>query len=92
METRDTAEQTTTHPVLAFVRDPRRCGGDPILSGTRTAVHAVISYLKLYDGDPARVRKEALPHLSMDQIHAAIDWYHEHQQEIDDILRQREEE
>lgn len=42
-------------------------------------------------GDPARVREEALPHLSMEQIHTAIDWYHEHQQEIDDILRQREE-
>ena len=72
------------------MRDPKRCGGDPTLAGTRTAVHAVISYLNLYGGDPARVREEALPHLSMEQIHAAIDWYHDHQQEIDDILRQRE--
>jgi hypothetical protein len=27
----------------------------------------------------------------MEQIDAAIDWYHDHQLEIDDILRQREE-
>jgi uncharacterized protein (DUF433 family) len=74
-----------------IVRDPRRCGGDPILAGTRTAVHAVISYLKHYEGDAERVRDEALPHLTMEQIHAAIVWYHEHQQEVDDILRQREE-
>ena len=91
METRDTAERTTTHPTPAIVRDPRRCGGDPILAGTRTAVHEVISYLRLYGGDPERVREEALPHLSLEQIHTSIDWYGEHQQEIDDILRRREE-
>jgi uncharacterized protein (DUF433 family) len=73
------------------VRDPKRCGGDPILAGTRTAVHAVINYLRLYGGDPERVRQEALPHLSLEQIHAAIDWYGEHQQEIDEILRERRE-
>src|SRR6266852_1924998 len=93
METQNPAERAaaTADPIPAIVRDPKRCGGDPILAGTRTAVHEVISYLRLYGGDPARVREEALPHLSMEQIHAAIDWYHDHQQEIDDILHQREE-
>src|SRR5205085_1473948 len=81
METRDTAERAAAavQPDVAIVRDPRRCGGDPILAGTRTAVHAVISYLKHYEGDPERVRDEALPHLTIEQIHAAIDWYGEHQ-------------
>jgi uncharacterized protein (DUF433 family) len=91
METRKAAEPATATPEPAIVRDPKRCGSDPILAGTRTAVHEVISYLRLYGGDPERVREEALPHLSLEQIHTAIDWYGEHRQEIDDILRQREE-
>jgi uncharacterized protein (DUF433 family) len=89
METRDTAERTTTHPTPAIVRDPRRCGGDPILAGTRTAVHDVVSYTHFY-GDLAQVR-ETLPHLSLDQIHAALAWYDENRKEIVDLLERRRE-
>jgi uncharacterized protein (DUF433 family) len=73
-----------------IVRDPRRCGGDPILAGTRTAVHDVVSYNQLYGRDLSQVQ-EALPHLSLDQIRAALAWYGEHQQEIDELLKQRRE-
>ena len=55
------------------------------MAGTRTAVHEVISYLRLYGGDPERVREEALPHLCLEQIHTSIDWYGEHQQEIEHL-------
>jgi uncharacterized protein (DUF433 family) len=72
-----------------IVRDPNRCGGDPTLAGTRTAVHDVVSYVNLYSGDLERVREDALPHLSLDQIHAAMEWYGEHRQEVDDILSER---
>jgi len=75
---------------IAIVRDPRRCGGDPILAGTRTAVHDVVSYTNLYGGDLSQVH-ETLPHLSLDQIEAALAWYSEHRQEIDDVLKRRRE-
>jgi uncharacterized protein (DUF433 family) len=74
-----------------IVRDPETCGGKPILSGTRTGVHDVVGYVELYGGDMERVREEALPHLSMEQIHSAIRWYGDHREEIDEILRKRRE-
>jgi uncharacterized protein (DUF433 family) len=78
------------HPgTLAIVRDSNRCGGDPTLAGTRIAVHDVVSYVSLYHGDLKRVHDEALPDLSVAQLHAVVDWYGEHQEEIDAILSDR---
>jgi uncharacterized protein (DUF433 family) len=74
-----------------IVRDPERCGGKPTIAGTRVAVHHVISYLNLYGGDLKRVHEEALEHVSMDQLQAAVAWYHENREEIDTILRERKE-
>jgi uncharacterized protein (DUF433 family) len=71
----------------AVVRDPERCAGDPILAGTRTAVHDVVASARIYGGDLDAVQAE-LPHLSMEQIQAALAWYGEHTAEIDEILRQ----
>jgi len=71
----------------AVVRDPNRCAGDPILAGTRTAVHDVVASARIYSGDLAQLQAE-LPHLSMGQIRAALAWYGEHTAEIDEILRQ----
>lgn len=92
METRKAGEQATAiaPQTPAIVRDPRRCGGDPILAGTRTTVHDVVSYTRLYEGNLSQVQ-ETLPHLSLDQIHAALAWYDENRKEIDDILERRQE-
>jgi len=76
----------------AIVRDPERCAGDPILEGTRTTVHDVVSYARAFNGDLERVRDEALSHLSMKQVRAAMAYYEEHTEEIEEILRQRREE
>src|SRR5947208_1005267 len=74
-----------------IVREPERCGGKPTLSGTRTGVHDVVGYAALYGGHLERVREEALPHLTMEQIRGAMEWYGDHQEEIDEILRKRRE-
>jgi uncharacterized protein (DUF433 family) len=75
-----------------IVKDPKRCAGNPILAGTRTAVHDVVSYARRFGGDLERVRAKALPHLSLEQIRAAMVWYEEHPHEIEEILRRRQEE
>jgi uncharacterized protein (DUF433 family) len=85
----ETAAMASFAPVI--VRDPDRCGGEPTLAGTRIAVADVVSYANLYGGDLERVREDALPHLSMGQIRAAMEWYREYQEEIDHILRRRRE-
>lgn len=74
-----------------IVRDPETCGGKPILGGTRTGVHDVVGYAELYGGDLERVRVEALPHLTKQQIHSAMEWYGDHREEVDEILRRRRE-
>ena len=71
----------------SVIRDPERCAGDPILAGTRTAVHDVVAYARIYNGDLGEVHAE-IPHLSMEQIRTALAWYGEHTAEIDEILRQ----
>ena len=81
---KEARERAVAVPMV--VRDPARCGGDPILAGTRTAVHDVVSYFKLHGGDLSQVQQE-LPHLSVDQIQAALAFYEEHTQEIEEILR-----
>lgn len=61
-------------------------GGAPVLKGTRTPVGSVISYLRTYDWDRQEVRA-ALPHLTAQQIEAAIAYYEHHQAEADADLQ-----
>ncbi len=35
---------------MEIERNPKRCGGDPVLAGTRMGVHDLVSYRRLYDG------------------------------------------
>jgi uncharacterized protein (DUF433 family) len=78
--------------IIEIVRDPRRCAGEPIVAGTRTTVHDIVSYARLYDGDVERIHSEALPYLSLEQISGALAWYRDHAEKIDEILRRRREE
>jgi uncharacterized protein (DUF433 family) len=66
-------------------------GGEAVLSGTRTPVRSVVSmYYKVLDEDKDRVAEE-LPHLSGDQIDAALAYYGAHRAEIDEARRRHEE-
>jgi uncharacterized protein (DUF433 family) len=71
-------------------RNPKRCGGDPVLAGTRMGVHDIVSYWQLYEGDVQRVVDD-FPHLTVGQVEAVLAWYRDHQEEIDGILRRRRE-
>ncbi len=84
-----TAPPAATDEVI--VRDPNRCGGAPSVVGTRIGVHDVVSYFGHYRGDLKRVQEEALPHLSLEQLQAAMAWYGEHKDEVDGRLRLRRE-
>jgi uncharacterized protein (DUF433 family) len=77
-------------PIIEIVRDPETCGGDPRIAGTRMPVHDIVSYWQLYRGDVQRIVDD-FPYFTVEQIQAVLDWYHEHREEIDEILRQRRE-
>jgi uncharacterized protein (DUF433 family) len=72
-----------------IVSDPGICSGDPIVAGTRIGVHDVVALAPRYKWDLDRVRTEELPHLSIEQLRAAIAWYRAHEEDIEEILRRR---
>jgi len=69
----------TEHPYIVQIEDI--CGGRPVIKGTRTSVQAIASYYKL--GMSIEEIMEGLPHLSAAQIHDALSYYYDHQEEIE---------
>lgn len=58
-------------------------GGEPVLAGTRTPVRTIVQMSKeAYPGNLSEVEC-ALPHLTHEQGKAALDYYQDHQGEID---------
>jgi len=74
-----TKARTITH-------NPKVLGGEPIVSGTRIPVRAVISMERAYGGDIGAIR-QALPTLSIEEIALAIRYGREHPEEIEHWMR-----
>ena len=55
-------------------RSPDRCGGYPVIVGTRTAVRHVVEHLRVSGGGFAGLL-EAFPHLTQAQLEAALVYY-----------------
>jgi uncharacterized protein (DUF433 family) len=73
------------YPHLAS--DPRIAGGAPIIKGTRITVRAIAGYYQL--GLSADEILQSLPHLTQAQVHAALAFYFDYQEEIDrDLARE----
>ncbi|MCI2429029.1 DUF433 domain-containing protein [Candidatus Acetothermia bacterium] len=74
------ATTKTQHRYIVNKRDV--CGGRPIIQGTRIAVWAIAGWLqKGYS--PEEIQTEIYPSLSLAQIHDALSYYYDHQDEID---------
>jgi uncharacterized protein (DUF433 family) len=68
-----------------IITSPRIAGGVPIIKGTRIAVRAIAGYYQL--GMSVDEILQSLPHLTQSQVHAALTFYFDHQEEIDRDLR-----
>ncbi len=77
-----TDEAPTDHPHIA--RAEGVLGGEPIIRGTRTPVRAIIEYWKL--GVPPEEIVQKLPHLRLAQVFAALSYYDDHRDEIENYL------
>lgn len=75
----------------AIARYPGVQGGYPVIAGTRTPVRSIVElYYDVYPFDIDEVQR-SLSHLSMEQIRAALAYYDEEPDVVDeDIARQRE--
>jgi uncharacterized protein (DUF433 family) len=72
----------TAHPYV--VRDSTIYGGEPLISGTRTAVRHVI--LLFQSGqDPEVIAADQ--HLSLAQVYDAISYFYDNEEEIKHYIR-----
>lgn len=60
--------------------------GVPQIVGANTKVVELVMHVQSYQETPEEVC-EALPHLSLEQVHAALAFYDEHREEIDQAIR-----
>ena len=63
--------------------------GIPWISGANTKVVEVVLDKLAYGWSPEEMHRQH-PHLSMAQIHAALSYYYEHQDEVDADIERRE--
>jgi uncharacterized protein (DUF433 family) len=73
----------------AIARYPGVQGGYPVIAGTRTPVRTVVELFRIYDGDVTEIQRD-LQHLTLEQINAALDYYRDEPELVDeDIASQR---
>ncbi len=73
------AETMTSHRYVTRVESI--LNGEPIITGTRTPVRAVVEHWKFGDAPEDIVRK--LPHLRLAQVFDALSYYDDHRDEIE---------
>ena len=73
-----------------IVQDDGICGGQPRIAGTRIKVqHIVFEYERL-GWTPDQIC-DAHPEITLAQVHAAISYYYDHKEEIDNTIREDKE-
>jgi uncharacterized protein (DUF433 family) len=62
--------------------------GTPVVAGTRTRLAEVVLLHLAYDWNADEIRRQQ-PHLSLSQIHSALAYYYDHQQEVEQDIENR---
>jgi len=78
--------EPTNH--LYIVRHNGILGGEPIVAGSRISVSAIVTYWK--QGDKILQILDIFPHLSLEQVLDALNFYFEYQDEIDKLVHLNE--
>ena len=74
--------KTTAHPYI--VHNEKILSGEPIVTGTRTPVRAIVEKWRL--GTPPEAIPDSLPHLTIAQVFDALSYYSDHQDEINEYI------
>jgi uncharacterized protein (DUF433 family) len=64
------------------------CDGQPVIRDTRTSVLSIVNYMEIY-GDVDAILK-ALPHVTHEDIEAALLYYRQHTDEIETYRREED--
>jgi len=71
-----------------IVRDEKILGGEPVIRGTRTPVRAVVENWRL--GLSPEEIVIHMPHLTLAQIFEALSYYSDHQEEINNYIKENQ--
>jgi len=63
-----------------IVHDPSILSGEPIISGTRTPVRAIVEIWRM--GTPPEEIPIQLPHLTLSQVFDALSYFSDHTEEV----------
>lgn len=69
-------------------RNPEILGGEPIITGTRTPVRAIVGLWRL--GIQPEEILDHFPHLALAQVFDALSFYLDHQVEINALIEQNQ--
>ncbi len=78
-----TKPKSTEHPHIVRVKGV--CDGRPIIKGSRISVRDIATLYK--GGDTVEEILESYRHLTIAAVHDAISYYHDHQAEIEQEIR-----
>lgn len=81
-----TARQPVSRPRI--IRNPKVCGGEPTLAGTRVPISSIVTQWRFYRSLDRVL--EAYPHLDIPSVEKALAYYAKHRDEIDRIIEDRE--
>jgi uncharacterized protein (DUF433 family) len=70
-----------------IVRDEGICGGQPRIAGTRLKVQQIALEYERFGWTPDQIC-DAHPGVTLAQVHAAISYYYDHKEEIDQTIRE----
>jgi len=79
---------TTVTEYRYIVRDEKILGGEPVIRGTRTPVRAVVENWRL--GLSPEEIVIHMPHLKLAQIFEALSYYSDHQEEINNYIKENQ--
>ena len=71
-----------------IIRDEKILGGEPVIRGTRTPVRAVVENWRL--GLSPEEIVIHMPHLRLAQIFEALSYYSDHQEEINNYIKENQ--
>lgn len=75
------------HPYIT--RNPRICGGEPIIKETRISVRLIVEWDNV--GESVDEIVAMYPHITHAQVYDALSYYYDHKEEVDQYLKENTE-
>lgn len=82
------ALKANSYPYIGF--NPEIAGGQPVIDGTRITVRCIAGYYQM--GMSVDEILTTLAHLTPSQVHSALAYYFDHQEEVDANLAESSDE